>query len=96
MAERAFHLYSKGTGLYELVPAGWLARAALLGPFWALANGQLIQYLALSLPFLGLIALADLVHTVFGYAALAYLAAANFVYFPYKTCAWRGKVLQSE
>ena len=95
MRERTFHLYSKGMGPYELVPTGWSFLAALLGPYWALANGFLVRYLLLYLPLVPLGMLANLASRAFLVAAFAYAIAAFLVYFPLNAFAWRERVLQS-
>ena len=96
MTDRAFHLYFKATGPYELVPTGWSLTAALLGPFWAFANGLLIRYAALLLPALVLITLSNTVARAFGVLAVVYCVAACIIYFPLRAFAWREQVLLSK
>ena len=95
MRERTFHLYSKGTGPYELVPTGWSFLAALLGPFWAIANGLLARYVVLSLPLIPLTMLVNLVSSAFLAVVFAYGVGALLVYFPIKAFPWREQVLQN-
>ena len=96
MRDRQFRLYSKGNGPYEVVPIGWSMPPALLGPFWAVANGLTDRYVLLGLPLVPLAALANELSSLFGYLALAYVVAAYLVYFPLKAGAWRERVLLSK
>ena len=94
MQERRFHLYSKGSGPYELVPTGWSGKVAILGGLWAFANGVFARWCLLFIPLIPLTSLANLVHPVFAYVAVAYIVGAYFIYFPLRAFAWRERVLK--
>ena len=96
MRERIYHLYAHPSGPYEIVPTGFSPLAAVLGGFWAYANGLLGRYLLLTAAGIPLIVLGRPLSPVFVSLAGAYWIVALLYYFPSRASAWRASGLEQQ